>query len=107
MVDISKCNRLLDDGFSLLTVGESKIPNFTWSENQKKIIDKREFEKRYHESPMKWFQDRRLEYAFRLMKEEQKRPSDIYLEVGYESLSSFIQAYKLKYGMTPKRHHKI
>ncbi len=68
---------------------------------------KREFEKRYHESPMKWFQDRRLEYAFRLMKEEQKRPSDIYLEVGYESLSSFIQAYKLKYGMTPKRHHKI
>ena len=48
MVDISKCNRLLDDGFSLLTVGESKVPNFTWSENQKKIIDKREFEKRYN-----------------------------------------------------------
>ena len=48
MVELSKCNRLLDDGFSLLTVGESKVPNFTWSEYQNKIIDKKEFEKRYN-----------------------------------------------------------
>ena len=67
---------------------------------------KREFDKQYSESPIKWFQDKRLEYASYLLKQEQKRPSDIYFEVGYENLSSFIQAYKSKFGVTPKQHHK-
>jgi AraC-like DNA-binding protein len=67
---------------------------------------KREFQKHYAESPMKWFQNKRLEYAHQLLYKEQKSSSEIYLEVGYENLSSFIQAYKLKYGITPKQHHK-
>ncbi|TPN81209.1 helix-turn-helix domain-containing protein [Aquimarina algicola] len=65
---------------------------------------KREFKKHYLISPIKWFQNKRLEYAFHLIKDEQKRPSDIYSDVGYENLSSFIQAYKAKYGLTPKQH---
>ena len=67
---------------------------------------KREFEKHYCESPIKWFQNKRLEYAHHLLYQEQKSSSEIYFEVGYESLSSFIQAYKSKYGITPKQHHK-
>jgi AraC-like DNA-binding protein len=67
---------------------------------------KREFEKHYNESPIKWFQNKRLEYAHHLLYKEQKSSSEIYFEIGYESLSSFIQAYKSKYGMTPKQHHK-
>ncbi len=67
---------------------------------------KREFKKHYAESPIKWFQDKRLAYAFRLLNEEQKRPSDIFTIVGYETLSSFVQAYKLKYGITPKQQQK-
>lgn len=67
---------------------------------------KREFEKHYTESPKKWFQNKRLEYAHHLLYKEQKSASEIYVEVGYESLSSFIQAYKSKYGITPKQHHK-
>ncbi len=65
---------------------------------------KREFKKHYAESPMKWFQDKRLEYASRLITVEKKRPSDIFFEVGYDNLSSFVQAYKAKYGITPKQH---
>ncbi|MEO8533391.1 MAG: AraC family transcriptional regulator [Flavobacterium sp.] len=68
---------------------------------------KREFEKHYAESPIKWFQNKRLEYAYYLMTQEQKSPSEIYFGAGYENLSSFIQAYKSKYGTTPKHHHKI
>lgn len=64
---------------------------------------KREFKKHYSKSPIKWFQDKRLEYASHLIKEEKKRPSDIYTEIGYNSLSNFIQAYKIKYGVTPKQ----
>ena len=67
---------------------------------------KRQFEKQYSESPIKWFQEKRLEHAARLMREEYKRPSDIYIDIGYKSLSSFVQAYKAKYGITPKQHHK-
>lgn len=67
---------------------------------------KREFEKHYGESPIKWFQNKRLEHAHYLLNRQQKSSSEIYVEAGYENLSSFIQAYKSKYGMTPKQHHK-
>ncbi|WP_434035489.1 helix-turn-helix domain-containing protein [Formosa sp. 4Alg 33] len=64
---------------------------------------KREFEKHYSESPIKWFQNKRLEYAHYLLNQENKKSSEIYFEVGYENLSSFIQAYKSKYNKTPKQ----
>lgn len=67
---------------------------------------KREFEKHYSESPIKWFQNKRLEFAHYLLQQEQKNPSEIYFEAGYENLSSFTQAYKSKYGVTPKFHQK-
>ena len=65
---------------------------------------KRAFVKQYKQPPIKWFQDQRLEYATILLKRDQKRPSDIYLDIGYENLSSFIQAFKSKYGLTPKQY---
>ena len=65
---------------------------------------KREFEKHYSESPIKWFQNKRLEYAYYLLNQKHKKSSEIYFEVGYENLSSFIQAYKSKYNKTPKQH---
>ena len=64
---------------------------------------KRTFEKHYGESPVKWFINKRLDHAHHLIHHEQRRPSDVYFEVGYENLSSFIQAYKLKFGKTPKQ----
>lgn len=67
---------------------------------------KREFEKHYSESPIKWFQNKRLEFAHFLLQQKQKNPSEVYFEVGYENLSSFTQAYKSKYGVTPKYHQK-
>ena len=65
---------------------------------------KREFEKHYSESPIKWFQNKRLEHAYYLLNQKNKKSSEIYFEVGYENLSSFIQAYKSKYNKTPKQH---
>ena len=67
---------------------------------------KREFEKHYSVSPIKWFQNKRLHHAQYLLHQEQKSPSEVYFEAGYENLSSFIQAYKSKYGVTPKHHNK-
>lgn len=65
---------------------------------------KREFQKYYACSPSKWFQDKRLEHAAFLLKNKSKRPSDLFEEVGYESLSNFIHAFKLKFAVTPKQY---
>ena len=67
---------------------------------------KREFEKMYGQSPSRWFQDQRLEYSAFLLKNEAKRASDIFDEVGYENLSNFIHAFKNKYGITPKQYQQ-
>jgi len=65
---------------------------------------KRTFEKHFHNSPSKWFQEKRLEHSAFLLKNKSERPSDIYQEIGYESLSNFIQAFKVKFGVTPKQY---
>lgn len=65
---------------------------------------KREFEKIYNESPIKWFQNERLKHSAYLLIKEAKRPSEVYEQVGYESLSNFIQAFKTKFGVTPKQY---
>jgi AraC-like DNA-binding protein len=65
---------------------------------------KREFKKHFHNSPSKWFQEKRLEQAAFLLKNNSKRPSDIFEEIGYENLSNFIQAFKIKFGVTPKQY---
>ena len=93
------------------TVESNQLNKLTLQElaflnNQSVSSFKRTFERHYHASPIKWFQNRRLEHAQHLIKDEGKRPSDIYDEVGYENLSSFVQAYKAKYGVTPKQHQK-
>ncbi|WP_299682612.1 AraC family transcriptional regulator [uncultured Dokdonia sp.] len=65
---------------------------------------KREFTKHFKSSPSKWFQEKRLEQAALLLKNTTNRPSDIFEEIGYESLSNFIQAFKTKFGVTPKQY---
>ncbi len=65
---------------------------------------KREFDKLYGMSPIRLFQERRLDHAAFLIQDMGKRPSEVFVEVGYENLSSFIQAYKSRFGSTPKQH---
>jgi len=65
---------------------------------------KREFEKQFQTSPSRWFQDKRLEHSAHLLRNESKRPTEIFEAIGYETLSTYIQAFKAKYGMTPKQY---
>ena len=44
MIELSKCNKLLDDGLSLITIGDNKVPNIKWKQYQEKQISKEEFE---------------------------------------------------------------
>ena len=64
---------------------------------------KRHFETEYRASPIRWFQEQRLELATHLLQKKANRPSDVFSEVGFESLASFTKAFKEKYQTTPKR----
>lgn len=65
---------------------------------------KREFNKNYHSTPMKWFTEQRLNHIAILLKTNQKRPVDLYEAAGYENFSNFVQAFKKKFGVTPKQY---
>jgi AraC-like DNA-binding protein len=62
---------------------------------------KRDFGKVFHTSPGLWLLDRRLKEAHFLIKEKRKKPSDVYLDVGFENLSHFSAAFKKVYGKSP------
>lgn len=64
---------------------------------------KREFEDHFHTSPGQWVRQKRLEHAHFLLRNTDKNVSEVSMEIGYESVSHFIKAYKLQYGFTPKR----
>ncbi|MCD9015791.1 helix-turn-helix domain-containing protein [Parachryseolinea silvisoli] len=62
---------------------------------------KRDFEKVFHTSPSRWLLQKRLEEAHYQIKEKGRKPSDVYLEVGFEDLSHFSFAFKKTYGVAP------
>ena len=47
MMKLNKCLRLLDEGFSLITVAADKQPNFSWKKQQTTALTKVDFEKQY------------------------------------------------------------
>ncbi|MVM36104.1 helix-turn-helix domain-containing protein [Spirosoma sp. HMF4905] len=68
---------------------------------------KRDFVKIFNLTPEKWLQKRRLEQAHFLIMQKNKRPSDIYLELGFETLSHFSYAFKKQFGHPPTELQSI
>ncbi|WP_052141145.1 helix-turn-helix transcriptional regulator [Pseudoalteromonas piratica] len=64
------------------------------------------FNQIYHTSPRAWFNERRLKYAAHLLHTSQMRVIDIAIEAGFSSQSYFTQAYKSRFGTTPKQARK-
>lgn len=62
---------------------------------------KRDFTKKFDTTPEKWLQQKRLEQAHFLISKKKQRPSEVYLEVGFENLSHFSFAFKKQYGYSP------
>lgn len=62
---------------------------------------KRDFEKIFHTTPSRWLTQQRLQEAYYQIKEKGKKPSDVYIEVGFEDLSHFSFAFKKQFGVAP------
>ncbi|MGG1922593.1 AraC family transcriptional regulator [Chryseobacterium cucumeris] len=61
---------------------------------------KRDFSKIFKMAPKQWLKEKRLKEAYYLIKTQDKKPSDIYLDLGFENLSHFYSSFKKKFGVT-------
>lgn len=62
---------------------------------------KRDFKKAFDASPRQWLQERRLTEAVYLIEKKHRKPSSIYLDLGFESLSHFSHSFKKRFGKAP------
>lgn len=67
---------------------------------------KRDFKCIFHQTPNRWLVKRRLQEARFLIEEKKEKPSDIYLQLGFEDLSHFSYAFKKEFGATATRLHE-
>jgi AraC-like DNA-binding protein len=65
---------------------------------------KRRFARIYGNTPNKWLLEKRMELAAKMLLQNDCKASEIYHELGYENLSSFIQSFRQIYGLTPKQY---
>lgn len=61
----------------------------------------RDFKKLFNSTPQKWLTDKRLQLAHYQLSQKKKKPTEVYLEAGFEDLSHFSFAFKKKYGISP------
>lgn len=62
---------------------------------------KRDFAKLSDLTPQRWITGKRLDRAHQLLSERKCRPSDVYLQVGFNNRTHFIAAFKRRFGYTP------
>ena len=77
------------------------VENFARLAGRSLSTFKREFAETFRTTPAKWLKNKRLSEAFYLIKQKNKKPQDIYIELGFENLSHFYVSFKQKYGHTP------
>ena len=68
---------------------------------------KRQFVQIYQVSPGKWFQRIRLNKAREILSSNKVKPSEIFMDFGYDSLSNFSIAFKNEFGYSPKQVHSF
>lgn len=61
----------------------------------------REFRRIFKETPHRWIMNKRLLRAKDLLQNTNKRPSEIYIELGFEDLAHFSRAFKKSFGVPP------
>ncbi|WP_440135152.1 helix-turn-helix domain-containing protein [Chitinophaga sancti] len=62
---------------------------------------KRDFKSIFNDAPNHWLVCRRLAEAYFLIEKKHQRPSDIFVELGFETLSHFSFAFKKQFNILP------
>ncbi|SDG60149.1 Helix-turn-helix domain-containing protein [Dyadobacter soli] len=61
----------------------------------------RDFKEIFHDAPGKWLVKKRLQEAYLLLEKKGHKPADIYLDLGFKSLSHFSVAFKKQFNRSP------
>jgi len=77
------------------------ISRFAWLTGRSLSAFKRDFKRIFNDTPNHWLVQRRLQEAYFLLDKMNKKPSDIYLELGFEALPHFSYAFKKRFGVAP------
>jgi len=64
---------------------------------------KKDFKQAFGSSPGRWLTRKRLELARYQLTEHKRKPSEVYLDTGFEDLSHFSFAFKKQYGYSPNQ----
>ncbi|WP_291196444.1 AraC family transcriptional regulator [Dyadobacter sp.] len=64
---------------------------------------KKDFKNAFNTSPGRWLTYKRLELAHYQIVEQRRKPSEVYLDTGFEDLSHFSFAFKKQYGYPPSQ----
>jgi len=77
------------------------IDRLAWLTGRSLSAFKRDFKQIFNDTPSHWLVQRRLQEAHFLIEKKNRRPSDIYLELGFEALPHFSHAFKKRFGYAP------
>lgn len=77
------------------------IERFAYLTGRSLSAFKRDFAATFSDTPSRWLIQKRLQEAYFLIDKKRNRPSDIYLDLGFEDLSHFSFAFKKKFGFNP------
>lgn len=77
------------------------IERFAYLTGRSLSAFKRDFKITFNDTPNRWLMRKRLEEAYFLLAKKGFRPSDIYLDLGFEDFSHFSFAFKKQFGHTP------
>ncbi|MEE1900064.1 AraC family transcriptional regulator [Flavobacterium rakeshii] len=79
------------------------ISHFAYLTGRSLSSFKKDFKEVFKSSPNRWLVKRRLEEAKFLIERNNKKPSDIYFDLGFEDLSHFSYAFKKLFGISPSQ----
>lgn len=77
------------------------IQRFAYLTGRSLSAFKRDFKETFKETPNRWLIQKRLQEAYFLIDKKDKKPSEIYLDLGFEDLSHFSYAFKKQFGQSP------
>ncbi|WP_136605644.1 AraC family transcriptional regulator [Paenibacillus dokdonensis] len=67
---------------------------------------KRDFQAKYHTSPLKWIRNRRLDKAKELLAETNLTVTDVCFSSGFENIAHFSKVFKEKFGLPPSKYRQ-
>ena len=83
------------------------IERFAYLTGRSLSAFKRDFAATFSDTPSHWLMQKRLQEAYFLIDKHGQKPSDFYLDLGFEDLSHFSFAFKKRFGKNPSEVAKV